>query len=298
MADVAVATGLISEVDAAVGEVMLIVDALLDALGRVAVMFTMGAGWDVATIFATRALQGLNPFDPTSYGPSDWSNVLMAGDMSLIWGFAAKVPAVKAALAANPTVGTAVYQALSQATAGPIWQILILGLPADKWSTWEKIGISTLISAGTGGVFGNYGSDLSLGQFITTPASGAGSYLHAVINNSELGISRGDWVRNGVGLPASVVKYGYFGAAAPASLEGVENPALPLAVPVPDVPLPHVPGLPQGSTLHVVQHEERLSELASGNATLAKEIAQLNHLGDASVVEPGQVLIIPPAGTP
>lgn len=295
MAEMTAATALMGETDAALGSAVMIADALLDAFARVAAMFTMGAGWDVATIFTTRAIQGLNPFDPRVYGPSDWSNVLMAGDMSLIWGFAAKIPSIKGALLANPSLGTAAYQFVSNATAGPIWQILILGLPADKWSTWGKIfgsaGISSLVGAGVGG----FGTDPSLGQFITEPGGGNKAF-EAVLNNPSLGITRADWTRNGVGLPASVLKYAAFGASAPASLGGVEVPASPVAVPVPDVPLPHLPGLPQGSTLHVVQHEEKLSEIASGNAALATKIAQLNHLGDDSVVRPGQVLIIPPTG--
>jgi hypothetical protein len=297
MANAAVATGLMSETDAMLGQAVVIVDALAEAFLRVAAMFTMGVGWDVATIFGTRALQGLNPFDPKNYSTSDWSNVLMAGDMSLIFGFAAKAPMIKSALLRNPSAGTAVYQAISQATAGPIWQILVLGLPADKLSTWEKVGISTVISSATGGLLGSYGRDPSLGKFIDEPGQGSDSAIGATLNNPQAGIATGDWVRNGIGLPASVLKYALTGAAAPASLRGVEDPGSPFAVPVPDVPLPHVVGLPQDSTLHVVQHEEKLSALASGNAALAKEIAQLNRLGDASVVKPGQVLIIPPSGT-
>lgn len=292
----AMATGVMNAADAALFEVGTIVDALLEAFLRVSALFTLGTGWDVATIFATRGIQGLNPFDPRNYSVSDWSNVWMAGDMATVFGLAARIPMIKTAVMANPALGEAMYQLVSQSTAGPIWQILILGLPADKWSTWEKVGLSAGISTLTAGLLGSYGKEPSLGQFITEPGQGSGSYISTVLNNPQVEINGGDWARNGVGMPASVIKYALFGASPPASLGEVQDPGSPLAVPVPDIPLPQVPGLPQGSTLHVVQHEESLSEIASGNAALAREIGQLNHLTDA-VVQPGQVLIVPPAGT-
>jgi uncharacterized protein YukE/LysM repeat protein len=301
MADVTVATGLMTEMEATLGEAAAIVDALLDALMPVVAMFAMGAGWDVATIFGTRLAEGLNPFDPAAYGPSDWSNVLLSGDLSLIWGFVAKIPAIKGAVTAEPILGKAAYQFISSATGGPFWQILILGLPANSPATWAKIfgsaGISGLTGAGVGAAGMATGS---LGNVLNTESGGPpGNAISAALSNMSqaTGVTRGDWVRNGVSLPASVLKYALYGASAPAGLGGPEVPASPLAVPVPDVPLPQVPGLPQGSTLHVVQHEENLSEIASGNAALAREIAQLNRLSADSVVHPGQVLIVPPAGT-
>jgi uncharacterized protein YukE len=95
MADVAIATGLLTEVDAAFATTAAILNGLLLAFTRVAAMFAMGAGWDVITIMGTRVAEGLNPFDPSNYSASDVSNVLLSGDLSLIWGFAVKIPTLK-----------------------------------------------------------------------------------------------------------------------------------------------------------------------------------------------------------
>jgi nucleoid-associated protein YgaU len=56
-----------------------------------------------------------------------------------------------------------------------------------------------------------------------------------------------------------------------------------------------IPRLPPGSTAQVVQPGESVWEIAGGDPALARRIAELNHLEDPSLVQPGQVLIIPPA---
>lgn len=300
MADIAVATGMMTELDAAVADAAAMVNGLLAAFAKVAAMFAMGAGWDVATIMSTRLAEGLNPFDPANYSASDVSNVLLSGDLSLIWGFTGKIPMLKNFLKSSPVLGKAAYSFTSSVTGGPFWQIMIMGLPANKWSTWDKILNSALISGATAAGVGGLGSVPGLGNVLNgqsgdaTPETSIGKALN---NASQVtGITQGDWVRNGVSLPASVVKYALYGASAPASPHVPETPLPPPAVPVPRVPLPEAPGLPPGSTLHLVQPGENLSVIAGGNAALAQRIAKLNGLGDSSVVRPGQVLIIPPAG--
>jgi membrane-bound lytic murein transglycosylase D len=59
--------------------------------------------------------------------------------------------------------------------------------------------------------------------------------------------------------------------------------------------IPQLPVLPPGSTAQVVQPGESVWEIAGGDPALAGRIAELNHLEDPSLVQPGQVLIIPPA---
>jgi LysM repeat protein len=59
--------------------------------------------------------------------------------------------------------------------------------------------------------------------------------------------------------------------------------------------IPRLPVLPPGSTAQVVQPGESVWEIAGGDPALAGRIAELNHLADPSLIQPGQVLIIPPA---
>lgn len=248
MADVAVATGMMSELDAVLADAAAMVNGLLPAFAKVAAMFAMGAGWDVATIMSTRLAEGLNPFDPANYSASDVSNVLLSGDLALIWGFTGKIPMLKNFLKGSPILGKAAYSFTSSVTGGPFWQILIMGLPANKWSTWEKILNSALISGGTAAGIGGLGMVPGMGNVLNGQSDGTApetSIGRALSNASQVtGITQGDWVRNGVSLPASVVKYALYGASAPSSSQGLEAPASPAAVPVPQVPLPEAPADP------------------------------------------------------
>jgi WXG100 family type VII secretion target len=57
--------------------------------------------------------------------------------------------------------------------------------------------------------------------------------------------------------------------------------------------IPQVPSPPPNSTTQVVQPGQDLWEIAGGNWALVEQIAQLNHLSDPNLIQPGQVLIIP-----
>lgn len=59
--------------------------------------------------------------------------------------------------------------------------------------------------------------------------------------------------------------------------------------------IPRLPALPADVTTQVVRPGDSLWEIAGGNPALVQRIAELNHLADPSLIQPGQVLIVPEA---
>jgi nucleoid-associated protein YgaU len=59
--------------------------------------------------------------------------------------------------------------------------------------------------------------------------------------------------------------------------------------------IPSLPRPPENSVAQVVQPGDSVWEIANGNPELAQRIVELNHLRDPSQIQPGQVLIVPPA---
>jgi lysozyme len=77
------------------------------------------------------------------------------------------------------------------------------------------------------------------------------------------------------------------------------NPQIPpngLIFPGEVLRIPQIPAPPSGATVQVVQPGDTLWGIAGGDEALAQEIAEINHLTDPSLIFPGQVLVIPPAG--
>jgi WXG100 family type VII secretion target len=60
--------------------------------------------------------------------------------------------------------------------------------------------------------------------------------------------------------------------------------------------IPQLPPLPSGSTAQVVQQGDTVSGLAGGNPALEHQIIELNGLDSQAQIQPGDVLILPPAG--
>jgi hypothetical protein len=59
--------------------------------------------------------------------------------------------------------------------------------------------------------------------------------------------------------------------------------------------IPSLPRPPENSVAQVVQPGDSVWEIANGNPELVQRIMELNHLRDPSLIQPGQVLIVPPA---
>jgi nucleoid-associated protein YgaU len=68
-----------------------------------------------------------------------------------------------------------------------------------------------------------------------------------------------------------------------------------LIVPGQVLHIPRLPEVPPDATAQVVQPGESLWEIAGGDPALVQRIAELNHLPDPSLIQPGQVLIVPQA---
>jgi nucleoid-associated protein YgaU len=68
-----------------------------------------------------------------------------------------------------------------------------------------------------------------------------------------------------------------------------------LIVPGQVLHIPRLPALPPDTTAQVVQPGESLWEIAGGDLAQVQRIAELNHLPDPSLIQPGQVLIVPQA---
>jgi len=295
MADVAVATGLMSAFDATLADAAAILDALMSQLGFVAAQFAMGAGIDTVSVMLGKALHGENPFSLANYSANDFINILTAGLVSAGLGVAiSEIGPLAAFVKANPVLGTAAWSFVGSLTWSVPWEFWVLKQPFDL-HTWELIGESAGISLVTSGLLDKAGSmGGPVGNILSTEG-GEGSGRVAQALNSA-GVTRGDAVRNGLVLPVSMVKYFLFGGPQPAGLAAPQAPAAPGLAPVPEVAAPQAAGLPSGSTTRVVQSGDTVIGIAGGDQALAQRIAELNHLEDASLIYPGQVLLVPPTG--
>lgn len=285
-AEIAVAAGVMTEFEAFLASSVALLSDVATAVGGVAAQFALGAAFDGLSIMATKPFEGENPFSLSSYDANDFTNVILGGLVSGALGAAVNgVEPISDFMSAHPIAGSALWNATAALTWGVPWQFGILGKPFDL-KTWEMLGESTgisLVSASALGKAGAMGGPL-------------GKILNAEGDLGIAGVTKADVVNNGVTLPIGMLKYALFGGPQPAGLPAPDGePALPGA-PVPHAVTPQAPGLPPDSTTRVVQPGESVWEIAGGDTDLAQRIAEVNHLEDASLIEPGQVLIIPPGG--
>lgn len=182
--DTADAADVIATTDEAVSEgasffSRFLADDPMSRFQMVAGRFAMGSGISLAQEMGTKFfLQHENPFDLANYSAEDISNVLLGGDLTAglgMVGFDASTAAAgtklsglsdlltgsvrndlgeitgKSALKAG--LGNAAYGAAGGVLGSSISQFGLNGKPLDL-STLETVGLSGLISGGTGGVMG------------------------------------------------------------------------------------------------------------------------------------------------
>jgi nucleoid-associated protein YgaU/uncharacterized protein YukE len=423
MADVAVATGLMSSLDAMLADAAGLLGDLLSAFIQVAARFAMGAGFSLtAEMISKAAFSHENPFDPANYSANDISNVLLGGMITAGMGeVISNSTSISDFMDAHPVAGAAASGATGGLLGSAISQFAIQGNKLDA-STLEAVVAGTALSAVSGGVIGKLGTmggpvgrilgtdpaadddspvDLpALPGLPGTPVTGDG--LDAPGPDSAApegnpvppdsgspqpadpglvsrafakagaitGISKGDVIRGGIGVPVSVIKSELFSGSHPAGPAVPPPPPAPPPAPAPhvgpppgpDVPpgphvppqapprpahigggtvtirpgdslyeiagqrlgnpnlyplieaanpqavgpdglimpgqvlhIPQLPALPPDATAQVVQPGESLWQIAGGNPALVQRIAELNHLPDPSLIQPGQVLIVPQA---
>jgi uncharacterized protein YukE/LysM repeat protein len=296
MADVAVATGLMSAFDATLADAAATLEALMAALGRVAAQFALGAGFDALSVMAGKALHHENPFSLANYDANDFINILTAGLVSAGLGVAiSEIGPLAAFVERNAVLGTAAWSFVGSLTWSIPWEFWVLKQPFDL-HTWELIGESAGISLVASGLLDKAGSmGGRVGNILSTEGGDAsGGRIAQTLN--AVGVSKGDAVRNGFVLPVSIIKYFLFGGPQPAGLAAPQAPAAPGPAPGPEVPAPQAAGLPSGSTTRVVQSGDTVIGIAGGDLALARQIAELNHLKNWSEIYPGQMLLVPPAG--
>jgi uncharacterized protein YukE/LysM repeat protein len=295
MTDVAVATGLMSAFDATLADAVIYLDALMAALGRVAAQFALGAGFDALSVMAGKGLHHENPFSLANYDANDFTNIITAGLVSAGLGVAiSEIGPLASFMESHPVLGTAAWSFTGSLTWSVPWEFWVLKQP-DDLHTWELIGESAGISLVTSGALDKLGSmGGPVGSILSTEGGNGGGRIAEALNSA--GVTRGDAVRNGLVLPVSMIKYFLFGGPQPAGLAAPQAPAALGPAPVPEAPAPQAAGLPQGSATRVVQSGDTVLGIAGGNPALAQQIAELNHLEDPSLIYPGQVLLVPPAG--
>ncbi len=356
--DIAVAAGVMTEVEGLIANTLLVLGEAMDAATTVASQFMLGAVADTLSIVMGKAQDGENPFSITNYTADDVSNILLGGLVSGALGAAFNgIKPLAAFQAAHPILSSAVWNASAGFTWGVPWQFWITGQPFDL-HTWELLAESTGISFVSGAALAKLG----------TTDNPLGRLLGAEGDTPIPGVTKADLTNNLFTVPITATKYYLInGGPQPVPLSAPQAGEQPPAVPVPDVKTPNLPGLPPGtsvpgvpphigggtetvapgdslygiagrrlgnpnlypvlaaanpltvgangtitpgqkllipvlppvppgSTAHVVQAGQSLSEIAGGSSQLEQQIAQLNGLRDTSLIYPGQVLLVPPGG--
>jgi uncharacterized protein YukE len=303
-ADLAVAAGAMSEFGAFLANSVALLSDITDALVTVGSQFALGVVSDSLAIMATKPFEGLNPFSISSYDANDLTNVLLGGLVSGAMGALVNgVGPVTDFMGAHPVAGAALWNTTASTAWLVPWEFWILGQPFDLHTSEtfaENAGISFLSAGGFG----------KLGTMGGLP----GQILGAEGETGIPGVTKADVVNNGVVFPVSMLKYALFGGPRPVTLPAPQAGSAP----VPNVPMPQVPGLPPGTPVpqvppHIgggtetVASGDTLWDIAGrrlGNPNLYPVIAKENLLptGPDATLEPGQVLRIPvlppsPAGS-
>ena len=221
MADVAVATGEMSELAAALSFAVDALGDLLATIGDIATRFAMGSGFSLAAEMLDKLVfRHENPLDPASYSAEDVANIILGGMLNAGLGVAAdSSEPISQFMGAHPVAGFAAYGAATGLAGGVITQFTIEGKSLDA-GTIEDIGVGTVLS-GAGGA-----------------AAGQVSGLIALASGGSAGADDGPAVTE----PA---------ISLPVAQDNLEAPAAELAVPQPSaaelaVPEPSAADPPAG----------------------------------------------------
>jgi nucleoid-associated protein YgaU/uncharacterized protein YukE len=151
MADVAVATGEMSELAAALSFAVDALGDLLATIGDIATRFAMGSGFSlVAEMLDKLAFRHENPLDPANYSAEDVANIILGGMLNAGLGVAAdSSEPVSQFMGAHPVAGFTAYGAATGFLGGAVTQFAIEGKKLDA-SAIEDIGVGTVLS-GIGG---------------------------------------------------------------------------------------------------------------------------------------------------
>jgi uncharacterized protein YukE/LysM repeat protein len=290
--DIAVAAGVMAEMDGMIVNSLLVLDEVMSAATTVASQFMLGATADGASLVLEKIEHGQNPFSLASWTPDDASNILLGGLVSGFEGLAwNKLGPLAAFQDAHPVLGSAIWNASAAFSWAVPWEFWIKGQPFDA-STWETIFESTAVS------FASAPGYKMLGRVI--PALGR------VLNDdgpSVLpGVTKSDISNNAITIPVSGEKLFFITGGPPfripssppagAALPGVPLPQLPKGTPVPPVPA-HI-----GGGTETVKPGDSLYDISArtlGNPNLYPVLQAANPLtvGPNGEIVPGQKLLVP-----
>ena len=192
MADVAVATGEMSELAAALSFAVDALGDLLATIGDIATRFAMGSGFSlVAEMLDKLVFRHENPLDPANYSAEDVSNIILGGMLNAGLGVAAdSSEPVSQFMGAHPVAGFAAYGSATGFLGGAITQFAIEGKKLDA-GTIEDIGVGTVLSGIGGAAAGQVsgliartggGAGTDDGSAVTVPAIS----LPAALDNLEV----------------------------------------------------------------------------------------------------------------
>jgi uncharacterized protein YukE/LysM repeat protein len=299
--DIAVAAGVMTEMEGMIANSLLVLDEVMSAATTVASQFMLGATADGAALVLEKIEHDQNPLSLTSWTPDDVSNILLGGLVSGFEGLAwNKLGPLVAFQDARPVLSSAIWNASAAFTWAVPWEFWIKGQPFDL-STWETIFESTGVS------------------FLSAPAyKGLGRLIPAVgrvlsdDGPSVLpGVTKSDISNNLITIPVSGEKLFFItggppfrvssSPAAGTALPGAPVPQLPKGTPAPPVP-PHIGGGTE--TVKLGDSLYDISQRTLGNPNLYPVLQAANPLtvGPNGEIVPGQKLLIPvlpevPAGS-
>jgi len=274
----------------ALGEVLsdgsAVLDAIIEALTRVAARFVMGATFSFASEALTKWKEGLDPWNPANYSAEDIGNILLGGALTAAMGeVPSKIPALASFLKNSPVMGALMYGGAGGALGSAISQKVIEGQPID----WNKVELSALISGGTGFLMGGAAPSVKFinGKFFGGASASASlpDLLPDPPNplTATTGITGGDVLRGSIGIPSGAIFYLLNfpkAGAVPTLPSGQQEPFTDPSAAAPP-------------TVAVVKEGGNLWEMTGGSPQQIQEIAKLDGIPDANLIFPGEVVISP-----
>jgi WXG100 family type VII secretion target len=267
----------------ALGEVLsdgsAVLDAIIQALTRVAARFLMGAVFSWASEAYTKHKEGLDPFDVANYSAADFGNILLGGALTAAMGEAgSKIGPLKTFLTGSPIRGALAYGALGGGLGSAISQKVIEGESID----WTKVLESAAVSGGTGFLMGSAAKGISM---YTGTNNAMPNLLPDPPNplTAATGITGGDVLRGSIGIPSGAIFYLLNfpkAGAAPTLPSGQQEQFTDPSAAAPP-------------TVAVVKEGSNLWEITGGSQQQIQQIAKLDGIPHDSLIFPGEVLISP-----
>jgi uncharacterized protein YukE len=272
----------------ALGEVLsdgsAVLDAIIEALTRVAARFVMGAVFSWASEAFTKKLQGLDPFDVANYSAEDVGNILLGGALTAVMGEAgSKIGPLNNFLTKNPIPGALTYGALGGALGSSISQKVIEGQAID----WTKVLESAGVSGGTGALMGAgaMGAGKLWGVITGAPKNPLPNLMPDPPNplTAATGITGGDVLRGSIGIPSGAIFYllNFPKAGAAPTLASGQTEAFT------------DPSAGAPPTVAVVKDGGTLWQITGGSQSQIEQIAKLDGIPDANLIFPNEVVIRP-----